>query len=300
VGQSRRGTKIEGFAILIKLIGLGLSIDSLSLGAILRLLACRKVYIDTYTSIWYPSIDIIARILSRLGIDVVNARRSDLEGNAIVNIVREALDDVICIAVPGDPMIATTHSAIVVEAFARGVEVELVPSTSILNAAISISCLQAYRFGKMVTIVKPKDGIVYETPYNVLKSNRDQGLHTVALLEIDTEKNYYMTPKEALEILIDIEKKRGEKVLEEKDIVIVLESIGFETGKIICGTVKELVERRYGKALYTLIIPARKLHPVEEECIQNITKLKVFKPIANDAVLELLIEAVAQRLKHKA
>jgi diphthine synthase len=276
---------------VIRIVGLGLSIDFVPLGGVLRLLTCSKVFLDIYTSYWYPSIELLAEILERRGMEVKKAGRYDLEGDSIKNIVEEAKHSDICIAVAGDPLIATTHSAIVVEALRRGINVEVFPASSILNVAVTLSCLQAYRFGKMVTIVKPKNGIVYEYPLHVVKSNRDRDLHTLALLEIDLELNYFMTPREALEILFNIQRSYGYNVVDYDDKIIILKALGSEDSSVEVESAREILGKNYPPALYTLIIPAKSLHPIEKECIENINKIKL-KPLTSIELLKEIIDTV--------
>ncbi|MEM4553218.1 MAG: diphthine synthase [Ignisphaera sp.] len=260
---------------MIRFVGLGLSLEQLAIGAIFRLLKCRKVYIDIYTNLWFPSVEELAKILKEHGIDVVMACREDLEGYGISKIVKEASEFDVCIATAGDPMIATTHIAIAVEAAKNNIELEIFPSTSILNTAISLSCLQMYRFGKTVTVVRPKNGVVYEYPIHVIKINRSLGLHTLILLEIDIEKDYFMTPKDAINILLDTQRLLGEKVLSEDDIVVILKALGSPRGEIKVRTIKEVLKEYFDKTVYTLIIPTKNLHPVEEDCLKIIEKLKI-------------------------
>jgi diphthine synthase len=276
---------------MIKLLGLGLSIDFIPIGTILRLTTCRKVILDLYTSSWYPSLELLAEVLKRKGIEIVKAKRSDLEGESIIKIIEESKHKDICIAVVGDPLIATTHNAIIVEALKNDLNVEVFPASSILNIAISLSCLQAYRFGKIVTIVKPKNGIVYEYPLHVIKSNRERNLHTLVLLEIDLETNYFMTPKEALEILFNIQKTYGYKVIDDEDKIIVLKAIGYDNSSIEVKRAREILSKEYVPTLYTLIIPAETLHPIEKECLENIAKIKL-KPLISIEIFKSIVDII--------
>jgi len=276
---------------MIKLLGLGLSIDFIPIGTILRLTTCRKVILDLYTSSWYPSLELLAEVLKRKGIEIVKAKRSDLEGESIIKIIEESKHKDICIAVVGDPLIATTHNAIIVEALKNDLNVEVFPASSILNIAISLSCLQAYRFGKIVTIVKPKNGIVYEYPLHVIKSNRERNLHTLVLLEIDLETNYFMTPKEALEILFNIQKTYGYKVIDYEDKIIVLKAIGYDNSSIEVKRAREILSKEYVPTLYTLIIPAETLHPIEKECLENIAKIKL-KPLISIEIFKSIVDII--------
>ncbi len=260
---------------MLRVIGLGLSIDLLPIGNLLKLLKCDKILFDTYTNIWFSEGVDLFKILGVAGIEVVYASRRELEGRAIDAIVEDAKGRDICIATPGDPLIATTHSAIVIEALKRGIPVEVAPSSSILNIGISMSCLQVYRFGRIATIVKPKNGVVYEYPLQIVKLNRLQDLHTMLLLEMDIESGYFMTPKEAIELLISIQMKWGEEVIGMNDIVIVLQAITSSRSRIYVETVNSIIgnENKFKEPPYTIIIPAKRLHPIEKECLDNISKI---------------------------
>jgi len=262
---------------LIKLVGLGLSLDSMTLRTLIELAKCDVVYLDTYTSIWFPSLSVLEGILKKLGIEIRLARRSDLEGAGINELLRAALDRDVCIAVAGDPMVATTHSAILVDAVNRGIGVSITLSTSIMNAIASMTCLQVYRLGKIATVVKPKNGIFYEYPLRVLAENRERGLHTPLLLEIDVDNGYFMDPREAIEILLEAQRRLGMEVLRDDDIVIVLKNVGRDEEPVEVSRVADVLRRRYERGVYTLVVPAKKLHPVEEECLNAIAKKGAIK-----------------------
>lgn len=265
---------------MLRLIGLGLSIHLLPIGGLVKLLRCNKILVDTYTSIWFSEGIDLFKILNMDGIEVVYACRKDLEGKGIDVIVEEARSRDICIAIPGDPLIATTHSAIIVEALKRGVPVEVLPSSSILNVSISMSCLQVYRFGRIATVVKPKNGIEYEHPLHIVKLNRAQDLHTMLLLEMDAENNYFMTPREAIEILLNIQRRWGEEVIALDDVIIVQQAITSSKGRVYVETVNRIVDgvTEFSEPPYTVIVPARRLHPIERECLDNIEKIQCYTP----------------------
>jgi len=275
---------------MLRFIGLGLSIDNIPIGNLKKLFECQKIFIDSYTSIWFPNIDVLVDILVNSGKSVVVARRDDLEGSAIQRILSESRDYDICIATPGDPFIATTHSAILSEALRMGIAVEISPSSSIINVGISMSCLQIYRFGKIVTVVRPKNGIVYEYPFDVLKLNRELNLHTLMLLEIDVENNYYMNPREAIEILLEIQRMRGEEILSKDDKIIVLEALMSSSGRIYIESVENILRRNpdeYRSYPYTIIIPARVLHPIERECLENIDRVLYIHSISEKELFNI-------------
>ncbi len=278
---------------MLKLIGLGLSADLMTLGSLLGLLECKRILIDVYTSMWFPNIELFIEMLRKLGKEVIAADRSSLEGKSIDVLAELSVRDEVCIAVIGDPMIATTHSSLVVEALKRGAEVEIIPSTTIFSAAISFSCLQAYRFGKSVTLVRPREGIVFEYPIHVIEENRERDLHTILLLDLDVSQGYYMTPSEAARLLLEIQKRVGRKAVDDDDDVIVLGAVGSERMSIEVKSLYALAQERdekYKNPPYTIVIPSRKLHPLEEECLELMKRGKLYfrTRISADRLFEVL------------
>jgi diphthine synthase len=286
---------------MLKLLGLGLSADTITVGVLKKIVTeCDVIFVDSYTSVWFPDISMMLSMLSVIGKTITVASRRHLEGEGIRDIIKLAQEKNVCIAVVGDPLIATTHSSIIVEAISQNIDVEVVPSVSVLNATISFSCLQSYRFGKMATVVSPKNGITYEYPYDVLKMNRSLNLHTLLLLEIDLEKNYFMKPYEALSILLYIQSRRSETILSNDDIVIVMADLTSCSHNVWVTTISEVLNNKHefsSNTLYTIIIPAKRLHPIEEECLKYIRRKKlVYRCSINDKRdLETLLQALLQR-----
>lgn len=286
---------------MLKLLGLGLSADTVTVGVLKKIVAeCDIIFVDSYTSVWLPNISMILSMLSAIGKTIIVASRKHLEGEGTRDVIRLAQEKNVCIAVVGDPLIATTHSSIIVEAISQNIDVEVVPSVSVLNATITFSCLQSYRFGKIATVVSPKDGITYEYPYDVVKMNRSLNLHTLLLLEMDVEKNYFMKPYEALSVLLDIQSRRSETILSGNDIVIVMADLTSCSHNVWVSTINEVLnnEREFNSnTLYTIIIPAKHLHPIEEECLKYIRRKKLaYKCSINDKKdLETIIQVLLQR-----
>ncbi|RLG85732.1 MAG: diphthine synthase, partial [Thermoprotei archaeon] len=210
---------------MLILVGLGLYIDLLPLRSLAALARCDKVLIDAYTSAPREAVERVYEVLRAMGKRVSLAKREDLEGESIARIAEEARHSDVCIAVLGDPLIATTHSAICTEAASRGVKVVVIPAPSIHCASITATGLMSYRFGRSVTLVTPKNGVFYEYPYDVIKENLSLNLHTLLLLEMDAEKGFFMDPCEAGRLLMELEKRRGEGVLRSDTLVVVLSRV---------------------------------------------------------------------------
>ncbi len=257
---------------MLVIVGLGVSKDFITMKAVEELQRCNEVLVDTYTSVWYPSIDELLKFLKSLNPNTKLCKRRDLEGESMTHIVRNAIDKNICIAVPGDPLFATTHSAIIAEARRFNVKTIIIPGISIINFVYAYTCLQPYRFGKIATIVSPKDGIFYEYPIQVVKENRERNLHTILLLEIDLEKGYFMTPQQAMEILLEAQHRTGVHALRDKDLVFVLSAIGSKDQCAEVTTVRAVTNsaNKCRAAPATIVVPAPRLHPVEEECVESL------------------------------
>ncbi|ADI31426.1 diphthine synthase [Staphylothermus hellenicus] len=242
---------------MLYFIGLGLSINHLTLEAIDALRNADKVYIDTYTNI-VPDFS-LDKLVGLVGEEkeFVMAKRELLEGKNIYYIVEEASKKNIAILVPGDPFIATTHDAIRVEALRRGVKIRVVNGLSIYSLAPSRTGLQAYRFGKTVTLVYPD----YFKPYSTIETiydNLDRNLHTLLLLDLKIEENKAMTIPEAIDILIELDERR---VL-ENIIGVGLAQLGSSMEKIVADRLADLKKYAYPSPPHSIIIVA-KPHPVE-------------------------------------
>jgi len=244
-------------------IGTGLSLKHLTLEAIEYLSRVDKVIIDTYTNI-VPDMD--EAILSTLlrGKEIVYAKRSDLEGESIKRIVQEAKHRDIAILVPGDPFIATTHDALRVEAYKNNVKTVLVNGLSIYSLAASRTGLQAYRFGKTVTLVYPDPS----PPYSVVETiyeNIARNLHTLVLLDLRVEEKRAMSIPEAVDLLRSID----DKGLIMKYIGVAVARAGSRDEVIVADRVGELREYSYPKPPHCLIVVA-KPHPVELDNLRYI------------------------------
>jgi len=113
----------------LSFVGLGLgSVEYLTRGAEKALLSAEKVYLDTYTG--YLSSELEAFLRNLLGERLIHADRKKLEDD-LHEIVEEAREKEIVIAAPGDPLIATTHVSILLEAVKKGVSVRLIHGVSI-------------------------------------------------------------------------------------------------------------------------------------------------------------------------
>lgn len=179
---------------MLYLIGLGLhNEEDLSFKAITAMKKCNAVYCEFYTGKWFGDTKRLERIVGK---KIHLLKREQVESDFLIN---EAKRKTIALLIPGDPLTATTHMELLLEARKQGIETKVIHSSSIFTA-IAESGLQLYKFGRATTLVKPERGFEPKSPYQVIKENKKSGLHTLVLLDIKDDK--CMTVKEGIELLL--------------------------------------------------------------------------------------------------
>ncbi len=168
--------------MVLRLVGIGLGTpDYLTLKALRALEESDIVYLDCYTSI--ISSELIEFLRLRLGGRLVLAERSDLE-EGVAEIVKRAKSMSVTVAVPGDPLMATTHVVFLEEAVKEGVTFEVIHGASSITAAIGASGLSSYKFGRIVTVPKNAGEESLKTICRCVEENMESGLHTLVLLDV--------------------------------------------------------------------------------------------------------------------
>lgn len=247
------------------LLGLGLWDEkSLTLEEMELLKESDKVYIEKYTSKWYGKIEKLEKITGK---KINPLERKDFEENSHV-LLNEAKNNNVSILVPGDPMIATTHSSLILEAKKLGIKTKIIHNASIFSA-IGETGLQIYKFGPSVTIpFKEKSGL--ELPisvYDKILENKKRGLHTLCLLDLVSKNERYMSPNEAMKILLELEKNQNKKIISDDTEVIIFGRAGSKEPLLVFGKIKDLVNNDFGNPPFVLIIPG-KLHFTEKEYLE--------------------------------
>ena len=180
----------------------------------------------------------------------------------------------------GDPLIATTHSEMLIEAKKIGIETTVIHSSSILSAAPGIAGLQAYKFGKVTTLPFTEENFFPYSPYMAIKTNMESELHTLVLLDIRAHEDRYMTANQGLEYLLKVEAELGEKVACEDTIVVVVARAGSKNPLVRADKIKNLIDFDFGGPLHCLMIPAD-LHFMEAEALVELAAApkKLFKDL---------------------
>jgi diphthine synthase len=252
---------------MLTLIGLGLFDEKdLSLRGIEEAKKADDVYIELYTTAWSGDLKKLEEIVGK---KIQVLKRKDLEENS-ERILNKAKEKNVVVFVGGDPLVATTHSALLLEAKKREIKTKIIHNSSIISA-IAETGLHLYKFGPCVTIPFPEKtkGKLPESVYEVIKMNKARGLHTLCLLDIDADNNKFMNVKEALEILLKLEGERKERVIEENEKIIVFSKAGSDEANILFEDVKKLREKEVGIPA-VIIIPGL-LHFTEREFLGTIS-----------------------------
>ncbi len=247
-------------------LGIGYSLKHLTLEAIEYLSKADKVVIDKYTSLYE---DDPAGLSEYTKGELVYASRKDLEGEGMNNLINEARSKNIVLAVPGDPFIATTHDSLRVEAIRKSVEVKVVNSLSVLTLIQSRLGLQAYRFGKTVTLVYPD----YFKPYSTIETiyeNLNRRLHTIVLLDLRLEHGKAMTIHEAVEILLKLDDELENRL--DDSLAIGVARLSWRDERIQADLLPRLRKYDFPPPPHSLVIVSNPL-PVEIEGLKLICKL---------------------------
>ncbi len=243
---------------MLYLIGLGIWDEKdVSIRGIEVCKKADKVYAELYTAKWGGSLE---RLSQMIGKDILLLKRSDLEEN-VGRILQEAKVRDVAILVPGDPLAATTHHHIIMEARVSGIRTKIIHSSSIFTA-VSVCGLSIYNFGRTVTVAKPQENYHPVSYYEEIAKNFSQGLHTLLLLDID------MDVCEALKILMDIDKEKGKNLFSPERKIIVASRLGSENEKILYARINRLL----GESLpppAVLILPG-KLQFFEKEFLETL------------------------------
>ncbi len=249
--------------MVLYFIGIGLFDEKdISLKGLEVLKKCEKIYLDNYTSkLGVP----IYKLEQLYGKRIILADRELVEKNAEHTILEDAKDKQVAFLVVGDVFSATTHVDLLIRAKELGIKTGFVHNASIFSA-VSVSGLQLYKFGKTTSIPFPAKGFEPATPYDVIKENKKQGLHTIVLLDLDPKSNKFMTIKQAIDYLLNIESKKRQNVFTENTLVVGCARLGSDKPIVKVGKAKQISEQEFGKPLHCLIVPG-KLHFIEEKAL---------------------------------
>ena len=233
---------------------------------------------EAYTALW-PA-DELAKLEEDIG-DIEMVMRPEVESPT--ELLDLAKSHLVALLIVGDPLQATTHVDIQLQALEAGINCIVFHGISITTLVTGAVGLSNYRFGRQTTITYPYGGWVATSPLEVIAVNIFQNQHTLALLDLDptgagTGKQIPMQPGDAYASLglmkeklssnmsdmpedntIDSMKKLAFKEFTDKDLdsikVVLCADMGTKDEKITYTTVGDLKNLDGGR-LNCLIFPA--------------------------------------------
>ncbi len=233
---------------------------------------------EAYTALW-PA-DELAKLEEDIG-DIEMVMRPEVESPT--ELLDLAKSHLVALLIVGDPLQATTHVDIQLQALEAGINCIVFHGISITTLVTGAVGLSNYRFGRQTTITYPYGGWVATSPLEVIAVNIFQNQHTLALLDLDptgagTGKQIPMQPGDAYVSLglmkeklssnisdmpedntIDSMKKLAFKEFTDKDLdsikVVLCADMGTKDEKITYTTVGDLKNLDGGR-LNCLIFPA--------------------------------------------
>ena len=233
---------------------------------------------EAYTALW-PENE-LQSLENDIG-PIEKVMRPEVENPA--EILELAKQSLVALLVVGDPLQATTHVDLQLQAMEAGVECLVFHGISITTLVTGSIGLSNYRFGRQTTITYPYGGWVATSPLEVIAANLLQNQHTLALLDLDptgagTGQQIPMQPADAVESLRLMKNKLDESIdnmnggsplesmrndacklflsenLNERTVVLCAD-MGTDDEKITCTTIGQLAEIEGGR-LNCLIFPA--------------------------------------------
>jgi diphthine synthase len=244
-------------------IGLGLySGKDISCKGLEALKQVDEIFAEFYTS--KMAEDSIGFIESKINKKIHHLSRTQVEDGELI--LSKASEKAVAFLCQGDPFTATTHVDLLLRAKKRKIPIQVVHASSIVTAVPGLLGLQFYKFGRTTTLAYPEGDYFPESPFEVISENLQHGLHTLILLDIKSEDNRYMTANEGLELLLEINNKRSEKVITDSTIACIVARAGSDDRMVVADKIGKLLKLDFGEPLHTIVIPG-KLHFRESEAL---------------------------------
>ena len=220
------------------------------------------VYLESYTSKINCNISYLEKLYGK---KIILADRKLVEMDAEKTILQQAREKEVAFLVVGDVFSATTHMDLYLRAKKLGIKTRITHNASVLTA-IGITGLQLYKFGKITSIPIENENV--EVPYDVLKSNKKNNLHTLFILDLKPNSNDSLSVNDAIRYLLKVELKRGEKVLTDNTLCIGCAKLGSLDQILKAGKANDLLKFDFKNGMHCLIVPSKQLHFMEEEALR--------------------------------
>jgi diphthine synthase len=245
----------------LTLISIGLADErDLSQRALEEARSCDALYAELYTTVLDTDVD---RLTAAIGKPVKPLPRSAFEESSDA-LLRKAETAKVGVLIGGDALSATTHVSLLIEAKKRGIPTRVIHGSSALTA-VAETGLSLYKLGRTVTLPIPGKGPP-DTVLRTLGENREHGLHTLILLDLDTESEEYLTINRAIEALLAAERPGAYGA---DTLTVGVARLGWENPDIVAGSPSDLMDHDFDGPPHALVVPGR-LHFLEAEALKII------------------------------
>ena len=245
-------------------VGLGLYDESdVSLKGLQALKDCDEVYAEFYTAKLGRFDKKSFETLIGKKIEILSREETEKGEKILTAAARKSIVFLTC----GDPMIATTHVDLRLRAIQQGIVTKIIHNSSIATAVPGLLGLQHYKFGRTTTLAYAEKDYFPTSPYTVIYNNKKIGLHTLVLLDIQVEKNLFMTANEGFDLLLQMEEKEKKHLFDTDILACVVARAGGPNPIIAADMLQRLRKKDFGQPLHTIVIPGP-LHFMEVEALE--------------------------------
>ncbi len=236
------------------LIGLGLTVGSITIEALETLKKCKKIYLEGYT-IDFPYE--LSELENQLKLKIVNLNREEVEGEKFLE---DAKKQDIALLIYGAPLAATTHISMILKCQKEEIKFNIFENASIFDA-ISETGLQMYKFGKTASMPKWQENFTPDSFAEIIKDNLKIKAHTLLLVDIGLELE---KAKEQLRTACGNHKIYLDKVL-------ACSKMGASNSKIYYEKLDN-IPNEIDKP-FCIVIPSTNLHEMEKEALSELANV---------------------------
>lgn len=268
---------------MLHLIGIGYKKEDITFEQLEKIKNSKEVFLEYYTSFYQDSFEELEQFIGK---KITICDREIIESQIEETILTPAAESDIALLILGDPLIATTHTDLLLRCHKLGTPVKTYHNISIGNL-ITDTGLQFYKFGKITSIPFFSKRFMPRTPFLVYQDNHKMGAHSLFLLDLNPSEDVaykgeekYLKAHKALQFLLDIPQLmlKEEEILEkdaysidEEMNAVICSRLGFDDAKIVSGTIDELIEydKKHELREPLCVIITGDMHEIEVEYLKQ-------------------------------
>jgi len=190
---------------------------------------------EAYTALW-PK-EQLANLEKTVG-KITRVMRPEVESPD--ELFALARDNLVALLIVGDPLQATTHVDLQLQAQEAGIHCRTIHGISITGLVTGAIGLSNYKFGRQTTLTYPYSGWIATSPLEVIALNTALGQHTLALLDLDptgagTGQQKPMKPSDAVDSIKAMIDKVNDSI-DEFPLVSPQDTITVQSLKLMTST----------------------------------------------------------------